>query len=69
MEKIKKTRRKNLTEEEKTEYKKQYYKDYYIRKKREQGLTVKETRGRKPKPKPTPFTIIRFDSPLILHFN
>ena len=62
------TSMKNLTPEE-IEAKREYYRQYYQRKKREKGIVTNLTRGRKPKPKPEPFKIIKLETPYILTFD
>jgi hypothetical protein len=60
--------KKVLTAEQKWQ-KKQYYREYYQRKKREKGIVTSDKRGRKPNPKPEPIKIIRLAEPMILHFE
>ena len=52
--------KKNLSEEQ-IEAKREYYRQYYQRKKREKGITTK--------PKPEPFKIIRLKTPYIITFD
>jgi len=56
---------------EQTWAKKQYYRDYYQRKKRENGIVTSEKRGRPANPdkKPKPITITRLAKPMTLHFE
>ena len=66
---IKKTyQTKELTPEQ-LETKKQYYRDYYQRRKREKGIFTNDRRGRKPFPKPPPLKFHRLDEPYILTFE
>jgi len=60
--------KKKLSEEQ-IEAKREYYRQYYQRKKREKGITSNNRRGRKPKPKPEPFKIIRLETPYIITFD
>tara|TARA_R110000803_G_scaffold41697_1_gene89521 strand:- start:3433 stop:3639 length:207 start_codon:yes stop_codon:yes gene_type:complete len=59
---------KNLTPEQ-IEIKKQYYRDYYQRRKREKGIFFNEKRGRKALPKPPPFKFHKCNKPYILTFD
>jgi len=62
------TPKKILTEEQ-IEAKREYYRQYYQRKKREKGIVSNCTRGRKPKPKAEPYTIKNIDAPYIVTFD
>tara|TARA_R110000772_G_scaffold59324_2_gene134305 strand:+ start:637 stop:855 length:219 start_codon:yes stop_codon:yes gene_type:complete len=61
---------KQLTPEE-TEKKKQYFRDYYIRRKKEKGIKTGDPRGRKAKPiiEQVPEKIINKDEPYIVYFD
>ena len=66
---MKKFTPKKILTPEQIEAKKEYYRQYYQRKKREKGITTTCTRGRKPKPKAEPYKVTKLDTPYILHFD
>tara|TARA_R110002096_G_scaffold248690_1_gene441095 strand:+ start:15242 stop:15448 length:207 start_codon:yes stop_codon:yes gene_type:complete len=51
------------------EAKKEYYRQYYQRKKKESIHQTNLKRGRKPKPKPPAFKIIKLETPIVLSFD
>ena len=66
---IKKVYKTKVLTPEQTEIKKQYYRDYYQRQKREKGITTNERRGRKPFPKPPSLIFHRRNEPYTLIFD
>tara|TARA_R110000744_G_scaffold33009_3_gene76935 strand:- start:3138 stop:3344 length:207 start_codon:yes stop_codon:yes gene_type:complete len=59
---------KELTAEQ-IEIKKQYYRDYYQKRKKEQGINITDRRGHKSKPPSTPIKFYNVEEEYIVSFD